>query len=256
MTMLYSFYAAEGIVFAADSRITHDAATQPLAPQRKVLRLPGFGVSDGLIGFFGLAQVAGRPMSDWLSGVIAKYPAFRDADSFARYLAVRVEGEATARELEHVSGFHIGMFEERDGQVVPTFTFLRNGADIKDGVYVNIGRFLPPEEHLLGRDYEGIPASGIRQALRGRQTTIGTPHWYRNGDIVHFGAVGTMLELALHQLVTRNAKTFRAPRTIAEWSRVARTLVASTGNLYRSYYSDAVPPVGGRVYVEAVAWPA
>jgi len=255
MTMLYSFYAAEGIVYAADSRITHEGGTQPLKSQRKVLRLPGFGPSDGVIGFFGLAQVKGQPMAEWLSSVIAKYPAARDADTFARHLAGRIESEATAEELKQVSGFHIGTFERRGGHPVPTFTFLRNAADMKDGYYIKIGKFLPPEEQLLGRDLRGIPMAAIRQTLRLRQAQAGTPHWYRNGDVVHFGTIGSLLELALQNLVQQPGLSFRAPQSLAEWNRVARTLVASTGNLYRSYYSGAVPPVGGRVDVEAIAWP-
>src|SRR5437016_6050906 len=77
VTMLYSFYTAEGIVYAADSRITHKGGTLPLMAQRKVLPLPGFGVSNGVIGFFGLAQVGGQAMSDWLRDIIARYTALR-----------------------------------------------------------------------------------------------------------------------------------------------------------------------------------
>jgi hypothetical protein len=255
MTMLYSFYSAEGIVYAADSRITQVAGSAPLAQQRKVLRLSGFGSSDGVIGFFGLAQVGGQPMDRWLQDVIASYSAFRDADSFARYLAVRIEGEATQAELKEVSGFHIGTFEKREGHVVPTFTFLRNASSFKDGYYSGVGAFLPPEEQLIGRDLQGIPMSQVRDTLRSRQVAIGTPHWYRNGDVVHFGAIGSLLELALHRLVQQKGTAFRAPHSITEWTRVARTLVASTGNLYRSFYSGPVPPVGGRVLVETIPWP-
>jgi hypothetical protein len=51
MTMLYSFYSAEGIVYAADSRITRRGAGGPLPAQRKVLPIPGLGESSGVIGF-------------------------------------------------------------------------------------------------------------------------------------------------------------------------------------------------------------
>lgn len=162
MTMLYSFYAAEGIVFAADSRITHRGGKQPLDAQHKVLLLPGFGESNGVIGFFGLAQVGGRPMSNWLQDLISRDRSARDADSFARHMSERIERSATNAELKEVSGFHIGTFERRDGQVVPTFTFLRNAADFKDGVYSNVGEFLPPHEQLLGRDLKGVQALQVR----------------------------------------------------------------------------------------------
>jgi len=254
--MLYSFYSAAGIVYAADSRITQRVGTAPLPQQRKVLRLPGFGEANGVIGFFGLAQVGGRPMDEWLSEVIENYKAFRDADSFARYLAVQIEGSATPAELAEVSGFHIGTFERRGSYIVPTFTFLRNASSFSDGYYSGVGKFLPPEEQLLGRDLQGVTVAEVRRALRSRETAIGTPHWYRNGDVVHFGAIGSLLELALHRLIQQKGSAFRAPQSIEEWSRVARNLVSATGNLYRSYYARSVPPVGGRVYVEVVPWPS
>lgn len=255
MTMLYSFYAAEGIVFAADSRITHRGGKQPLDAQRKVLRLPGFGASNGVIGFFGLAQVGGRPMSKWLQDMISRYRSAREADSFARHLSQRIEDSATTAELKEVSGFHIGTFERRAGQVVPTFTFLRNAHDFKDGVYSNIGRFLQPHEQLLGRDLQAVPPGQVRYWLRQRQQQAGIPHWYRNGDVRHFGAIGTFLEIALSGLMQQPSTMFRAPASLEEWRRVARTLVSATGNLYRSYYAGTVPPVGGRVDVEAIPWP-
>ena len=106
-----------------------------------------------MIGFFGLAQVGGRPMDEWLRDVIENYKAFRDADSFARYLAVQIESSATSAELSEVPGFHIGTFENRGSQIVPTFTFLRNVASLSNGSYSGVGEFLPPEEQLWGATY-------------------------------------------------------------------------------------------------------
>jgi hypothetical protein len=128
MTMLYSLYTAEGIVFAADSRITAQGVGQPLPPQRKVLPVPQLGFAGGVIGFFGLAQVAGQPMTDWLQRVISDWPGAADAGDFARHLAGRLaaDAHARARETRRMSGFHIGTFERHEGRVVPTFLFVRN----------------------------------------------------------------------------------------------------------------------------------
>ena len=254
--MLYSFYTAEGIVYAADSRITHRGAHAPLAAQTKVLPIPGLGESSGVIGYFGLAQVGGEPMDGWLRDVIAKYPAARDADSFARYLVVRVEGEATPAELAEVSGFHLGTFEQRDGHVVPTFTFIRNAHDFDNGSYSNVGRFIM-EEQLLGRDLhrQAIPMAKVRDVLRAHELTNGTPYWYRNGDVTNFGPIAFLLETALRGLVAQKGSGFRAPTTLDGWRRLARTLIASTGNLYGVYYAGAAAPVGGGVVVEAIPWP-
>lgn len=255
MTMLYSFYSAEGIVYAADSRITSGGAGGLLPAQRKVLPIPGLGESSGVIGYFGLAQVAGQPMDAWLRKLIAKYPAARDADSFARNLIVRVETEATPSELAEVSGFHIGTFEESDGIVVPTFTFVRNAPTFQNGHYSNVGRFMPPEEQLLGRDLLSVPAANVRDVLRARQRATGMPQWYRNGDVPYFGPITSLLEAALQSLVQQPKSRFRAPSSIDSWRRLARTLVASTGSLYRVYFAGITPPVGDRVVVEVVPWP-
>lgn len=255
MTILYSFYSAEGIVFAADSRITRRGARGPLPAQSKVLPIPGLGESSGVIGYFGLAQVAGQPMDDWLRDVIAKYTFFNDADSFARYLIARIEGEGTPAELAEVSGFHIGTFDKRGAIVVPSFTFVRNAHTFQGGRYSNVGRFMLPDEQLLGRDLKAVPLAHVRDALRTRQKATGMPHWYRNGDVPYFGPITSLLEVALQGLVQQPKSRFCAPTSLDSWSRLARTLVASTGSLYRIYFAGVTPPVGDRVVVETVSWP-
>lgn len=191
MTMLYSLYTAEGIAYAADSRVVRPPSErQPR--QRKVLTVPRLGVADesGVIGWFGLAEVRRRPMDQWLRAVIDHWPGSADVGKFASHLIERLR-ERTAREELDVSGFHIGAFEERDGVVVPVFYFVRNMFKLNDdGTYGDIRNCYEPEEQLLGRDCKRLlgdpPMAEVKEALRRFQIERGLPVWYRNGDLPRF----------------------------------------------------------------------
>lgn len=168
MTMLSSFYAAEGIVFAADSQITVSGqTTRALPPQQKVLRVAGVGVGSGAIGYFGLAQVGSKPLTPWLRDALRSWPG-GNAAALGHFVTAALCADATPRELRETSGFHIGAFEQRDGVRVPVFVYARN-VDIGPKGYRNLGRF-DVHEQLLARDLRGVaPTQVARSFERGRR---------------------------------------------------------------------------------------
>lgn len=120
MTMLYSLFTSKGIVFAADSRIVLRGKTDERGkPRPKVIRVRRCGMSTGLIGYYGLAQVKGKPMSDWLSSLIASWRGSHEPEDFADLVVENLNRDAWTRERREVSGFHFGAFRRRASHVEP-----------------------------------------------------------------------------------------------------------------------------------------
>jgi hypothetical protein len=249
MTMLLSFYAAEGIVFAADSQITiPGTTTTAVEPQRKVLRVRGVGTGDGAIGYFGLAQVQGQPLTPWLKDTLRGWPG-GDAVALGQFVTDALLADATGNELRQVSAFHIGAFEDRGGVRLPVFVYARN-VDLGPTGYAPLGRF-DVDEQLLARDLVGAP--DVRRVLRAWATKNGLPVWYRNGDLGFFAPVWEGIERAAQLIIAQHG--YQAPNTLDDWEKFARTLIVTTSNLYRLLYSRGAPLIGNRVFSETLAWP-
>lgn len=249
--MLASLYAAEGIVFAADSQITGSPDRAALPPQRKVLRVRGVGVGDGLIGYFGLAQVNGGPMTQWLRREARKWQG-GSAESLADYLAGRLSSDLTSRERKEASRFHIGAFERRGEYILPVFVFLRNSHSLVNGIHGNVGKF-HRDEQLLGDYWKHVSASDLRRALSQHQRKAGLPFWLRNGDLRFFGPVWDGVQQAAQLIVAQPG--YQTPSMLSDWERFARTLIITTSQLYRVLYQSGAPLIGNKVVVESLPWP-
>ena len=121
VTMLYSLYPREGIVFAADSRIIRPGTGRAEPPQPKILRVRRAGVSTGLIGYYGLAEVDGQRMSAWLSTLIGRWPGSHDPEVFAALVVQGLNRDTKPRERRVVSGLHFGAFRRTGGRTEPVF---------------------------------------------------------------------------------------------------------------------------------------
>lgn len=257
MTMLYSLYSSEGIIFAADSRITRPGSRGQEPPQHKVIRVSRVGVANGLIGYYGLAQIKGVPMATWLSSLIASWSGSREPEDFADFLVDRLNNEAWARERSHVSGFHFGAFRRANGHFAPMFFHIINthGFDQMTGLHTDPGDRWRCEDHLMGRDvgrFAWNPAR-IRQNLRDRQRDFGMPHWYRNGDMPVFGPITGYLDVAVAHVV--RVKGYGAPTSLNGWERIAHSLVVITSQLARAYYKGVRPTIGDKPRVLSIEWP-
>lgn len=256
MTMLFSFYTAEGIVFGSDSQITRPSPSgnDRGDPQTKVLDVPRLGIAGGgVIGFYGLAQVNGAPMDDWLRAQIGAWASSATVGDFVEHIRSAIERDATTPERRTVSGFHVGGFERREGVVVPVFWFLRNTHDFDEnmGLHSNVKHY-HADEQLLKHYMAGMSVADVRRELRSRQQR-GLPFWLRNGDLPFFAAVWNGIEEALNGIVKRPG--FRTPTTIDGWETIARTFVRTTSDVYRSLCTAGAPTIGGKPIVCSVVWP-
>src|SRR5260370_17452384 len=95
MTILYSLYTAEGMVWAADRMLLQPGAqggfTIHSVVHPKIFRVPGLGDHNqgGLVGYFGQAYVGNRLMADWLPARAAQFGGHADVGAFARYVVRR-----------------------------------------------------------------------------------------------------------------------------------------------------------------------
>ena len=256
--MLYSLYPREGIVFAADSRIIRPGVDRAEPPQPKILRVRRAGVTTGLIGYYGLAEVDGQTMSSWLSTLIGRWPGSHDPEKFADVVVEGLNRDAKARERRLVSGLHFGAFRRSGARTEPVFFHIVNthGFDETTGLHTNPGDRWRCEEQLMGRDVarHGWSAPKIRQHLRERQRNVGMPIWYRNGDMPVFGPITGFLEVAIAHVV--RVRGYGAPDTLSGWERMARVLVVTTSQLARALFKGKVPTIGDRARVLSVEWPA
>lgn len=150
MTMLYSFYSSEGLIFAADSRITRAGQTKSEPSQQKIRRVPKVGVAQGLIGYYGLAEVGRGSMSAWLSEMINRWPGSHSPEDFADYVVGGLTRDTTPQQKKVVSGLHFGAFRSIDGRVEPLFFHIRNTYDFDEqkGVHHNLGDFWHQEQFM------------------------------------------------------------------------------------------------------------
>ena len=260
MTVLYSLYTREGIVFAADSmltrrlgRLTYYASSR----DPKVFRIPKLGdhSAGSIVGYYGLAQVSGKPMADFLRPLIAAWGGSGRINDFADHLVDSLRRTARAHELRNVVGFHLGGFERRDVYRVPIFIYIRNAeADENTGVYHEFPNWeLRTEEQMMGRTLVQWEPREAREALeRFRRQNGGIPMWFRNGDLPSFVGPTAAVELAIKYLISR--PNFGAPTTVNRWADLASVFVNTTSDLVAATYTRGTPTIGGRAYCLSLGW--
>jgi len=260
VTILYSFYASDGIVFAADRMLTRREQGKPAAYVEsrlpKVIRIPKVGVHDdgGLIGYFGHAEVAGRTTS-FLRRVAEKHSNAGGSirvEPFARTLIESLPRGVRDGSVQEVLGFHIGAFEKFGRYRLPVFWFVRNCELIPPGVYVARGGW-KMEEQFLGRDMKTVQSGDVRANLRRFQNANSVPFWYRNGDLPSFTPVTDAVKAAI--AVTASLPGYGPPDGFDAWCDLARTFVYTSRNLARLTYRGGQVSIGGKADVEGLPWP-
>jgi hypothetical protein len=255
--MLYSLYTSKGIVFAEDSRITRPGQTKPEPSQQKLHEVPRIGSSSGLLGYYGLAQVRGKPMSDWLAQTLNDWTGCQGdkPEEFALYLTERMEqSNRTAAEKRELSGFHFGAFWIHDGQADPIFFQITNAHAFNPstGTYSDIREF-HLDEQFMGRDAINWNPDKVRSRLMEFEQANGMPWWYRNGDLLMFGTITNALQIAFREV--SRLPGYGPPKCLEGWERLARTMVITTTQVARAFYQKPFPTIGDEAIVKSLPWP-
>src|SRR6266851_3710394 len=245
MTILYSLYTGEGIVFAADRLITKAAAqgTREFVSTNdpKVFRAPGVGAHNqgALISYFGQAYVGSQPMAVWLRNKIVGYPGSPTLQNFAQHVTDSFRAEAGPVQRKQMLGFHMGGYELHGNQRKPVFYFARN-AEINE---VTGGYSLLHQDASFDIDEQFLvncgPASSqqIRSMLRSAaKNNLGIPAWYRNGDVRAFANVTGALEAGIRGLVTQ-MPGYKVPNSLQKWAALAGLFISAPSATAQIYFS-------------------
>jgi hypothetical protein len=257
MTVLYSFFSSEGVVFAADRMLTKRLPGGKTAfhslTESKLFRVPNvsYGKGDALLGYFGCAEVGGQSMARWLRGFFRKWPGGTPAQ-FAGELVQAVTDEQTQWQRRQVLGFHLAAYERIGGYTVPGFWFIRNGEINAAGRYAMLTGGFHVDEQLRQRDFSAVNPSALRDRLRQIQRVYGMPYWYRNGDLDAFVHVADALKDAIYRV--KQTRGYRVPTTLENWEQLARVLVVASCRIAKALYATGTPTIGGRPTTEIVKW--
>ena len=145
------------IVFGADRRIS--AGGKYHGSKKKLFEIPSLNAA---IGYFGLAEVGGSPMANWLVSHLRQDRSTSLA-SFSSNLVARLNNAVPAYHRQsELSGFHIsGFTPERRAE----FWFVRNISDTGQ----------PTGSYEAREDFQGRDA---------RMLQPGHAQIYRNGDLL------------------------------------------------------------------------
>ena len=145
------------IIFAADGRITRNGQASGRA--QKILPLTNLPAA---IGYFGLAEVRGEPMFQWLHNWAAGFrPSTLGECAYGLAKQLNSSIPAAIRK-KYISGFHIAGFADSGN---PEFWFVRNVDDDRETLLDDF----EAREDFKRRDVTKLPHNGFQV--------------YRNGDI-------------------------------------------------------------------------
>jgi hypothetical protein len=197
------------IIFAADRRITHKTGRYG-GTHKKIFELQWL---NSAVGYFGLAEVPGKPMQEWVRTFIHRNTRCQTMHEFAEQLASGLNAAVPDKwKRSERSGFHLAGFAA-SGR--PEFWFVRN---IDDDGAPTLGRY-EAREDFQRRDAPGLLPGG---------TMI-----YRNGDIRPHEAAWKMLDESLGQLLREPG--FRQPRTSEDYKEWVRFKMEVIAYFYRKY---------------------
>src|SRR6266567_3006026 len=245
MTVLYSIYTAEGLIWAADRMLLQPNQQGGYqihsVIHRKIFRIPGLGDHNqgGLIGYFGQAYVGNQLMATWLPANAAQFGGHARIGPFARHVVQRFRLAAAPNQRHTAVGFHVGGFERRHGVRVPVFYFARNAElDPATGGYQQLHQnwAFEVDEQCLTQLLQAFPIAhlriGLQQAI---QQGHGIPMWYRNGDVPGFANVTGALEAGIRGMLIQRPG-YTVPKTLTRWERLAKLLVSAARSSARPIY--------------------
>jgi hypothetical protein len=267
VSILLSAYYPEGIVFVADKNATIIYST-PEGKKKvveptltKVLTWPR---KRAIVGFVGLAELAGYPMDEWLRVFIAGSREFTDIDTLAQELHLRIQedfdkGFPDNCDVSHNQLIiHLGGFAARDDIPTPVMYHIWNHGPLSDkGEYPPGERCFRLSEDIQRdfrtwpnpEDYPGRVRHRLQNMIDERRYL-----WYSNG--ANLGAFLVFRDFTWHALHTIQESGF-APEFTGLGSRIAfcKMAVELFGSYFTHHYFPEDRVVGGGADAASIPWP-
>lgn len=258
MSILVVQLVPQGLLFGADRNITEqltmsDGQTKIVvtgqSERPKVLKWPNHEV---IVGYVGVAEIAGLPTDQWLYSFIGRNIDFVDLDTLARTLTNELDALYQGGDFKGPSILHLGSFENVDGEWTPRVYFIRNTLALRpDGSY-EVGPRFECSEELRQPGYFGRKRGDqIREYVRGHCFS------FRQGfDLGSFGAIDQALREAMQAIIqTHPNQPHPVPETLDEWSKHVALTVRGYGAYFAAFYPPFEQYVGGGADVVWAGWP-
>jgi len=232
MSILLVQVLPQGIIFGADRNVTltqhrliqgENIAIQIIHGQNqrpKVLRWPN---RRALVGYVGVAEIAGIPTDEWLYDFIGNHLDFPNFDALSKSLALSIEEQRRIDEgdLEpEPLVIHLGGFEEQEGVQVPVIWYIRNAHRLGPSGYEDIRKeFLNSE--AFWHYFPNVKPHEIRSQLMARASEY-DPFWFHQGfDLGTFNTLEGFLKAAFKWLCEHHP-SYLLPQTLPDWERQVR----------------------------------
>jgi hypothetical protein len=268
MSILLSAYYPEGIVFVADRNITvvkHIESRTKKYVESTDPKVFSWPRNKAIVGYVGLANLAGYNIDEWFRIFIAGTRDFEDISSLAEELRDQIQKDfsedfSSCEVSDKQLIIHLGGFMKKEDVFVPVLFHIWNYSGIvnpKTGEY-------PPGERIFNlnedieRDFLKWPSpedypKKIRNRLQG-MVDQRRYLWYNNG--YNLGAFNVFKEFVWQALHIIQDNGF-APTTSGINARVAfcKMSVELFGSYFTHHYDHEERVVGGGADAMYIPWP-
>ncbi len=256
MSILVVEVLYEGLLFGADRNITQtfpNGLTTQKSRQPKVLIWPN---EKYLFGFVGAAQIAGKPMHEWLDTLTEDFKCKTSLKDIVNELKSKVQIQRIKDEGNNPPEpliIHIGGFERKDGYWVPQVWYIRNA--LKYGLfgYLDIRKEFDSAD-AFHEKFVDVHPSEIRKVLKVKAKQF-NPFWFHQGiDLPTFNILGESIKSSFRLLCERHPD-HDIPATLEEWEKHIRMQILMYGAYYEAFHSKGKQYVGGGADVISLPWP-
>jgi hypothetical protein len=264
MSILVVEVLPHGIIFGADRNVTTRTARSDArgrfieviygqSQRPKVLRWPN---RKALVGYVGVATVAGMPTDEWLYEYIGENLDFPSLEELAHDLSDRIQKQRSIDEGQRGPEplvLHLAGFEERLAQQVPAVWYIRNPHRLEDGRYTDIRKeFLCTEE--FWRNLPRTSPSEIKDILDKRARRF-QPFWFHQGlDLGTFNTLEIVLRKAF-EVLCQSHPDHSFPSTLGEWEQHLKMAILTYGAYYQAFKGPGEQYVGGGADTVSLTWP-
>jgi len=262
MSILLSAYFPEGIVFAADKNITllyQEAHTErqdvEVGDATKVIP---WANRRAVVGYRGMAQLAGLSMDEWMRQFAACTRDFDDLPTLAMQMRDAVQRDfdedyPQGADLNDAGVIvHLGGSTYEQGIATPSMYYIHNVSTDPMGGYQKPYRQFEVSDELHSR-VASVGARGYRACL-GQLYAQGGLVWFNNGCLF---PVFNMFKQTLWQtLLAVRASPYISLGAVTLADRVAycKMAVELFGSFFRHHLLPSYRAVGGGVDAEWVPW--
>lgn len=266
MSILLSTYWRDGIVFSADRNATVVYKTGPVVGQyvevgsvTKVLPWPH---RRALVGFIGLASLAGLRMDEWMRQFISASRDFESIDYVAEDLRGLLQADfdkdhPPGSDVRHAGAIvHLGGYKSQENTTVPVAYIITNiGGLLPRGVYPDATRQFTVADQLPGvmEKWKAAYPSGVRDKIAAIEDR-GDFLWWNNGYMYPaFNALKGSLWETLR--VLRQEAMLPSTATMKDRVAFSEMAVRVFGLFFEHHFLPEQRAVGGGADTAWIPWP-